>query len=172
MKLLTLIISAVVVAGCTSAPPTIQEGPNAEVSFDGLHMIDNARFAQAWAAPDIDFSRYTKVMGGGAFFEFRAVRDTSGATTQRRNLGNEFYIQDNDRQRLEEETTRIFDEELANSTRFEVTEEKGEDVLMLRGGFARHRVQRTTGYDRSRRNLAEFRRRSHAGDRSRRLDVG
>ena len=135
MKFKFLMMSAFIVTGCTSAPPTIQEGPNAEVSFDGLHLIDNARFAQAWADPDIDFSRYTKVMGGGAFFGFRAVRETPSSTSMRRGSENEFYIQDRDRQRLEEETTTIFAEELANSTRFEVTEEKGEDVLLLRGGL-------------------------------------
>jgi len=135
MKFKMLIIFTFIVAGCTSAPPTIQEGPNAEVSFDGLHKIDNSRFADAWADPEIDFSRYNKVLPGGAFFEFRAVKNT-GRTTQRATSSTtEFYIEDSDRQRLEETVSGIFAEELANSTRFEVTDKKGEDVLLLRGGL-------------------------------------
>jgi len=135
VKLITLILFALLVVGCSTTPATIQQGPDAEVSFDGLHKVDNSIFAQAWADPDIDFSRYDKVMGGGAFFEFRAVRETSTTSSLRRGSATEFYIPDSDRERLEQEVTAIFQEEMANSTRFEVTEEKGEDVLMLRGGL-------------------------------------
>ena len=74
MKKILLTISVIVIAGCSSAPPTIQEGPNAEVSYDGLHAIDNSPFQLAWADPDIDFSKYNKIIPGGAFLEFRAVK--------------------------------------------------------------------------------------------------
>ncbi len=78
MKNRSLILLAVALAGCSSAPPTIQEGPNAEVSYDGLHAIDNSIFKLAWADPDIDFSRYNKIIPGGAVLEYRAVKKTSG----------------------------------------------------------------------------------------------
>jgi len=122
------------IAGCSSAPPTIQQGPDAEVSFDGLHVVDNAAFREAWADPDIEFSRYNKIMPGGAFFEFRAVRRTSGTTRARSNT-REFYIDEDARARLEEEVTAIFAEELARSTRFTVVDEPGPDVLIIRGGL-------------------------------------
>lgn len=129
-----LIILAVAIASCSASSPTIQEGEDAEVSFDGLHRIDNARFASAWADPTIDFSRYSKVIPGGAEFEFRAVEKSSG-TTRARSTGNEFWISDENRERLKEETSAIFAEELANSTRFEVTDTKGDDVLITRGAM-------------------------------------
>jgi hypothetical protein len=66
MKKFSLAIAVVVLAGCSSSNPTIQTGEDAEISFDGLHRVDNARFASSWADPDIDFSRYNKVMPGGA----------------------------------------------------------------------------------------------------------
>jgi hypothetical protein len=133
MKQLLLTISAMAIVGCSSAPPTIQEGPNAEVSYDGLHAIDNSIFRLAWADPDIDFSRYNKIMAGGAFLEFRAVRRTS--TTRMNSSASEFYIDDTNKERLREETTTIFGEELANSTRFTMTEEAGPDVLIISGGL-------------------------------------
>jgi hypothetical protein len=129
-----LIILAVAMAGCSTSSPTIQEGPDAEVSFDGLHKIDNARFASAWANPAIDFSYYTKVIPAGAEFQFRAVEQTPG-TTRARSSTSEFWISDADRERLIEETSAIFAEEIANSTRFDVTDTKGEDVLILRGAI-------------------------------------
>ena len=133
MKKILLTISAVVIAGCSSAPPTIQEGPNAEVSYDGLHAIDNSRFKLAWADPDIDFSKYDKIMPGSAFLEFRAVKKVS--RTRAMSSSGEFYIDDESKERLREETTTIFREELAKSTRFTVVEEPGPDVLIIRGGL-------------------------------------
>ena len=134
MKKISLAIAIMLIAGCSSAPPTIQEGPNAEVSFDGLHAIDNARFALAWADPDIDFSRYNKIMPGGATLEFRAVRRNTG-TASARSSATEFYIDENGRERLEEIATEIFREELSNSTRFTVTDAPGQDVVVIRGAL-------------------------------------
>lgn len=134
MKILFLAILAVILTGCSSAPPTIQTGEDAEVSFDGLHEIDNARFTSAWADPAIDFSRYSKVIPGGAEFQFRTEEKTSG-TTRARSTETEFYISDANREKLVEETSAIFAEELANSERFEVTDTRGDDVIILRGAL-------------------------------------
>ena len=134
MKFCSLIILAVVFTGCSSAPPTIQTGADAEVSFDGLHKIDNARFANAWADPAIDFTRYSKVLPGGAEFQFRVVEKTSRTTTAR-SSADEYWISDANREKLVEETSLIFAEELQNSERFEVTDSRGEDVIIIRGAL-------------------------------------
>lgn len=133
MKKILLAISAVIIAGCSSAPPAIQQGPNAEVSYDGLHAIDNSRFKLAWADPDVDFSKYSKIIPGGAFLEFRAVKEMS--KTRAMSSTSEFYIDDKNRERLRNETTAIFREEMANSTRFTMVEEPGPDVLIISGGL-------------------------------------
>jgi hypothetical protein len=135
MKRLLLTSIAFFVAACSSASPTIQSGPDAEVSFDGLHRIDNSAFQMAWADPDIDFSRYTKVLPGGAFFEFRAVKKAGRNELTRRPDEAEYWISDDDKKRLEEVVSAIFAEEIANSTRFEVTDAPGPDVLILSGGL-------------------------------------
>ena len=134
MKIFSLVVTALVLVGCSSKPPTIQMGEDAEISIDGLHRVDNARFASSWADPDIDFSHYTKVMPGGAEYQFRAVRKTSRAGSTR-SSDTEFWISDADRERLETETAAIFAEELQNSTRFEVTDTRGDDVIIIRGAL-------------------------------------
>ena len=134
MKKILLTFAAVVIAGCSSAPPTIQEGPNAEVSYDGLHAIDNSIFKAAWADPDIDFSRYDKYMPGGAFFEYRAVKKTTG-TRRATSSQSDFYIDEKSREKLEVTVAEIFNEELAKSSRFSVTDAAGPDVLVIRGGL-------------------------------------
>jgi len=132
MRIHTLIILAIAFAGCSSPGPTIQTGEDAEISFDGLHRVDNARFRSAWANPDIDFSHYSKIIPAGAEFQFRPV-DRTARTTRARTSGSEFWISDENQARLIEETTEIFAEEIANSTRFEITDTKGDDVIIIRG---------------------------------------
>ena len=80
-------------AGCTPTP-TIQQGPDAEVTFDGLVRIDNSRFDSAWIDPDVDLSQYDKIMAGGAEFEFRAVKENTATTMTRRSNGSEVWISD------------------------------------------------------------------------------
>jgi hypothetical protein len=134
ISLIPVLVAIVAVAGCSSAPPTIQEGPNAEVSFDGLHAVDNSAFQNAWADPDADFSRYKEIMPGGAFFEFRAAKKT-GASYVSNSTAKEFYIPDANKEKLKEAANEIFQEEMAKSTRFTMTESPGADVLIIRGGL-------------------------------------
>jgi hypothetical protein len=121
-------------SGCAAQAPTLQTGPNAEVSFDGLVRVDNARFAGAWVDPQIDLARYTKIMPGGATFEFRASKDLS-ASAARRSGASQFAISAADKQRLEQEVSAVFREELGRSQRFTVTDEPGFDVLIIEGAL-------------------------------------
>lgn len=131
--LLALAAAAVVVAGC-AGEPTIQTGPNAETTFDGLVRIDNARFAAAWIDPDIDLTQYTKIIPGGAAFEFRNVQKTS-AMAARYGNEREFWISDKNKQRLTELVSEVFTEELQKSEHFTVTDEPGPDTLIVQGAL-------------------------------------
>ena len=134
MKKILLTFAALAIVGCSSAPPTIQTGPDAEVSYDGLHVVDNSIFRQAWADPDIDFSRYHRFIPGEAFFEYRAVKKSSSSSA-RRGSTSEFYIDDDAREKLKAITEEIFAEELTKSTRFTVADARDHDVLVIRGGL-------------------------------------
>lgn len=134
MKYAVTALLALAMVGCTAAPPTVQTGPDAEVSYDGLHLVDNSVFKLAWADPDADWARYTKFIPGGAEYDFRAVKKGSG--TQRANSSaTEFWIDDAARAQLKEETSTIFAEELAKSERFTQTDTPAADTLILRGAL-------------------------------------
>ncbi|MDH5345434.1 MAG: DUF3313 family protein [Gammaproteobacteria bacterium] len=133
MRLISALFLAALTA-CSSAPPTLQTGPEAETTFDGLVRIDNSRFKQAWADPEIDFSQYTKVMPGGATFEFRAVPKTT-ASRYMTSSQSEFWISDANRERLEKTVSDIFAEEIRKASGWSVAEEAGPNVLTLRGAL-------------------------------------
>jgi len=135
MKKLSILALAALMFGCATPDPTLQQGPDAETTFDGLVRIDNGRFNDSWADPDIDFTRFNKIMVGEAVFEFRAVRDTGNMTSMRRNNQTEFYISDDRRERLIETVTEVFRDEFSNSENFTMTETAGPDVLIIVGAL-------------------------------------
>jgi hypothetical protein len=133
MKKLTIIALAALAAGCAQTP-NIQQGPDAEYTFDGLVRIDNSRFKDSWVDPDIDLSRYNKIMVGNAEFEFRAVKKSSSATLARSNE-SEYWINDQNKQKLIETVSEVFRDELQKSEHFTIVDKPGPDVLILVGGL-------------------------------------
>ncbi len=134
LRLTTPLIFAVVLVACTTAPPTIQTGPDAELSFDGLHKVDNSQADVAWARPDFDISGYTKIWPVGAGIEYRQVKDR-GRSTMARSQGGPYFIDDTSRAKFEELVSEIFTEELQKLERYELVDGPGPDVLMVRGGL-------------------------------------
>ncbi len=134
LRLTTPLILAVVLVACTTAPPTIQTGPEAELSFDGLHKVDNSQADVAWARPDFDISGYTKIWPLGAGIEYRQVKNR-GRTSMDRSRGGPYFIDDKSRAQFEELVGKVFREELEKIEKYELVDEPGPDVLMVRGGL-------------------------------------
>jgi len=133
MRYFYLALTLASIAGCATPEPTIQTGAEAETTHDGLVRVDNSAFQRAWVDPTIDLSQYSKIMPGGAEFEFRAVRGSG--TSMRRSNATEFPISESNRQRLKEMADEIFDEELSRSVRFQMVDSPGPDVLVVRGAM-------------------------------------
>ena len=131
-KILAIAVAALVV-GC-AAEPSIQTGPDAEMTFDGLVRIDNSRFSAAWIDPDIDLTQYSKLLPGGAEFQFRNVQKTS-RTTMRASSENEFWISDSTRQKLIDTVSEVFSDELSRSEHFTLADERGADTLIIVGAL-------------------------------------
>lgn len=134
MKKTAILIMAAIAAGC-AAEPSIQQGPDAEVTFDGLVRIDNSRFKYAWVDPDVDLKQYTKIMPVRAEFEFRAVKNKGRPSTIERSSTTEFWISDENRAKLVETVSESFREELAKSAHFTFTDTPGPDTLVIVGAL-------------------------------------
>lgn len=133
-SLMTTLMFSAALIGCETAPPTIQTGPDAELSFDGLHMVDNSQADVAWARPDFDISGYTKIWPVGAGVEYRQVKNR-GRTSMDRTKGGPYFIDDKSRGQFEETVGEVFKEELQKIQKYELVDGPGPDVLMVRGGL-------------------------------------
>ena len=125
---------AIAVSGCSTAPPTIDTGPDAEVTFDGLYEVKNSRADKAWALPDLDLKGYTKIMLQGAGVEYRPGGQ-SGRTYYQRSRGGPFEVTPEQKARFEETVGQVFREELGRSETLEIVTEPGPDVLLVRGAL-------------------------------------
>ncbi len=134
MALMTTSIFLIGSLGCSTPPPTIPTGPDAEVSFDGLHKVENSRSDAAWAVPDLDFSGYTKIRFVSLGIEYREVAK-KGSSSVVRSQGGPFFIDDKARAQFEALVSEIFSEELGKITRFQIVDESGPDTLEVGGGL-------------------------------------
>jgi hypothetical protein len=133
LKALLSLGLAMSLVACETGPPTVQTGPDAELSFDGLHKVDNSQADLAWARPDFDISVYTKLMPLPGKFEYRQVRKMSASAA--RSSSGPYFIDDNARAEFEELVGEVFREELQNIERFEWTDEPGPDVMTIQGAL-------------------------------------
>ena len=140
MKRLIPMITALLTIGACQSTPTFQEGPDAEMTHDGLTRMDNTIMDVVWARTDIDITSFRKVMLENAGVEFRAVeggplsgRAGIGSTTASSRNRNEFRLDDATKQLVIDEISGAFRDELRRSTVFEIVDEPGYDVLLVRG---------------------------------------
>ncbi len=134
VRLTWLLFLAALFLGCTSSTPMIDTGPDAVVTFDGLHKVKGSRADEAWARPGLDLSGYSKIMLQGAGIEYRPGGET-GRAWRARAGGGPYEVTENQKQRLRTVLAAAFRDELGKSDRFTLVEEPGPDVLLIRGAL-------------------------------------
>lgn len=124
--------ATIYIAGSSAAPkkPRIQTGPNAEVSFDGLVRVDRSVVTAAWVKPDLDLTRYKKLMVASEGVKFRALEAVSAS---RARSASQFPVKEENRQRLTGILKEEFTKELAKLQRYQIVDAPGDDVLLVVG---------------------------------------
>jgi hypothetical protein len=121
-------------AGCQSEP-TVQSGPDAEVTYDGLYRVDNSVMKMAWVKPDLDLSGYTKLRLVGEGIEYRAVKGVVGGSSRSNSSRSEFPMDAKARARLEDVAGDVFADEIGKSPYYTIVEEEGPQVLEIRAAL-------------------------------------
>ena len=135
LALICALLTAIFLMSCEMPGlPTVQTGPDAEVSFDGLHRVDHSRAKMAWMKPDIDLKDYKKIMLLGAGIEYRAVRHKAGRRTYSQDT--EFFgISDRQKEQVRATVRDAFYKELGKSKVFSLADTPGPDTLLIRGAL-------------------------------------
>lgn len=131
MRVAGLLAISGLLGACTSAPAKFQTGPDAETTFDGLVRVDNTVLSKVWARPDTELTEYTKVLPVVTGVQFRPAKKVYASSARRTNQEN-FPLSDAEKERFEIAVKETFQEEFAKSEKFELTDQPGDDVLLIR----------------------------------------
>ena len=125
--------TAALLAGCATEP-SIDTSPEAEVTFDGLYEVKGTRADKAWARPNSDIDQYSKIKLVGAGISYRPGGESSRHYNPR-NVGEYFEVTEEQKERFEALVAEKFREELGKSKHYELVEESGPDVLLVKGAL-------------------------------------
>lgn len=104
---------------------------NVEVTADGLHRVDPALMENTWLLPDADLSLYTRAFVMPAVILFRDLPEISKNAWADRDR-SVFPVGEIMQERLRETFGQSFHEAMARQRDFDLTEELGRDVLLVR----------------------------------------
>jgi hypothetical protein len=121
----------VAVAGCAATPPpTLQTGPDREITVDGLVRVDNAVVPVAYRKPDMDLTPYIRFMLDPvevAYQKDPGNRRRSGVAGDNDN----FALSPSQMETLKDMFQEAVVEALTKDDGYELTTEPGPDVLRI-----------------------------------------
>ena len=113
----------------TILPAATETGPN----MDGLQLVEKDRRGEIYAAQDVEWASYKKLMFDEVTVAFRKnwLRDQNRG---RKSLSNRVSASDAERIRSEMAILfeEVFNEELSGNGSWPIVEEAGEDVLLIK----------------------------------------
>jgi hypothetical protein len=118
--------------GASSGQPILASGPDANVTEEGLHRVDPLIMEAAWVRPDLDLSRYTKILLVPTAVQFRKVKEQKYDAQTRIGV-TEFPIAEEKKEWLRQEWRQAVHARLARLRSYELSETVGPDVLVVQG---------------------------------------
>ena len=119
-------------AAGTGAQLILATGPDAEVTEEGLHRVDPSIMEAAWVRPDLDLSRYSRLLLVPTGVQFREVANRS-YNVRTRASASEFPLDDDKKEWLRELWRRAVDARFAQEQSYELHDAAGPDVLVVQG---------------------------------------
>ena len=122
-------------AGKSGAQSILATGPEAEVTGDGLHRVNPSIMENAWVKPDLDLSVYSRIYFVPVAVQFRDVAERR-YTARTRDTAEQFFVTEQRKARLRDLFGEAFHEAVGEIESYELSEEVGRDVLIVRGLLA------------------------------------
>jgi hypothetical protein len=128
----SIVAALVLMSGLSLAQ---QEPPTTQITgVDELVTKEKGAFLQTWIRPDVDITRYSKLLVWQTQFQFRDVGETPRSmptSMLRHDLEDHFTVREEERQRFQQVVNETLVEELERSKMFEVVDTPGPGTLIL-----------------------------------------
>lgn len=119
-------------AGESGAQVLLATGSDAEIIGDGLHRVDPSVMDTAWVRPGLDLSGYARIYFLPTAVQFREVPERRYSARSMESA-TEFPVSDVMQTRLRNAFGETFYEAVQDAESYELSEEVGRDVLLVRG---------------------------------------
>ena len=119
-------------AGGSGAQPILATGSDADVTKEGLHRVHPSIMEAAWVRPDLDLSRYTRILVVPTGVQFREVADRRYNVRTRATV-TEFPLDDQKKEWFRGVWRRAVDAQFAQEQSYELYYGVGSDVLVVQG---------------------------------------
>jgi len=114
------------------AQSILAAGPDADVTEEGLHRVDPSIMESAWVRPDLDLSRYTRILLMPTAVQFREVGERSYDARTRESV-TEFPVGDEKKEWLRGVWRGAVDARFAQEQSYELYDGVGSNVLVVQG---------------------------------------
>lgn len=136
VRLAVLGVASIALSGCATSNPTIDTGPDAEATFDGLYPVKGGRMDKAWARPGFDLEPYSKVMLQGVGIEYRPGGESGRSYNFASASADDYFeLSEEQKERFQQVMHEAFVTELSKGEHYEIVTTPGPDVLLIRGGL-------------------------------------
>ncbi len=119
-------------AGGSGAQPILATGADADATEEGLHRIHPSIMEAAWVRPDLDLSRYTRILLMPTAVQFREAEEQSYNARTRTGV-TEFAVDDDKKEWLRGVWRRAVDAQFSQAQSYEPGFELGSNVLVVQG---------------------------------------
>ena len=129
---LTVAAGSVLLGGESGAQIILATGPDAEIIGEGHHREEKSVMDNAWVRPDLDLSGYARIFFLSPVVRFREVPERR-YTARTMESATEFPVSDAMQTRLRDAFGETFYEAVQDAESYELSDEVGRDVLLVRG---------------------------------------
>lgn len=113
---------AFAVSPAAAKKPTLQSGPDAEVTEEGLYRVDHSRLDVAFAKPGVDYSQYTQILIDPLIIAEDAFEKAAKQNRGNRKPGERYTLNETELQEFRDVFYEEFAESLADGDYPVVTE--------------------------------------------------
>ena len=117
--------------------PVVAQVGDAPVSTDtsGLEKVKRAKFRETYIDTGVDFSQYTKLFLGDAYFDYRDVGPAKQTRSSALSTSNKsvFGIAQEDRVKFQEIVSEAFLKELGKGKNYTIVDSIDENTMIMRG---------------------------------------
>jgi hypothetical protein len=129
------VVGTLTLVTACAGTPEVQTGDNAEVIGDNLHKVDNSKADMAYIDPNVDFSKYNKILLIPLAVDHVEIKQPSSSGSMYRTKNRKWELTDADKVKLQKAFHDAMVKQFADKGGYPIVTEPGDDVMTIHGSL-------------------------------------